>query len=375
MKILAVNWEDLANPQAGGAEVHLLEILKRIAAGGHQVTLLCSSFPGAKQKEESDGIRIIRRGSRYDFNLVAPFAFRALLKEQKWDIVIEDINKIPFYTPLYHRLPLLVVIPHLFADTVFKEINFILGLYIYLSEKPIPSVYKGFKIMVISESTKEDLVKRGIPEDDIFVIKCGIDQTLYAVDPQIEKYANPTVTYLGRLKKYKSIQHLLAGFSLLVEKIPEARLVIVGEGDYKGHLMDFARKLNLEDRVEFTGYVDEYEKVKRLRKSWVAVCPSLKEGWGLTNIEANACGTPVVASDVPGLKDSVIDGKTGLLFEYGNVQELSECMLKILSDTEYRENLIRGGVSWAKSFSWDETAAKTLELVENIVKERSRDKG
>ena len=223
MKILAVNWEDLANPQAGGAEVHLLEILKRIAAGGHQVTLLCSSFPGAKQKEESDGIRIIRRGSRYDFNLVAPFAFRALLKEQKWDIVIEDINKIPFYTPLYHRLPLLVVIPHLFADTVFKEINFILGLYIYLSEKPIPSVYKGFKIMVISESTKEDLVKRGIPEDDIFVIKCGIDQTLYAVDPQIEKYANPTVTYLGRLKKYKSIQHLIAGFSLLVEKIPEAR--------------------------------------------------------------------------------------------------------------------------------------------------------
>ncbi|MCK4495262.1 MAG: glycosyltransferase family 4 protein, partial [Candidatus Aminicenantes bacterium] len=112
---------------------------------------------------------------------------------------------------------------------------------------------------------------------------------------------------------------------------------------------------------------------KRLQKSWVAVCPSLKEGWGLTNIEANACGTPVIASNVPGLRDSVIDGKTGLLFEYGNAQELSECMIKILSDTEYRENLIRGGVSWAKGFSWDETATKTLELMENIVKERSRD--
>jgi glycosyltransferase involved in cell wall biosynthesis len=307
--------------------------------------------------------------------LIAPFAFKALLKKQEWDIVIEDINKIPFYTPLYHRLPLLVVIPHLFADTVFKEINFILGLYIYLSEKPIHTIYKGFKFMVISESTKEDLTKRGIPKDDIFVIKCGIDQALYRVDPQVEKYRAPTVIYLGRLKKYKSIDHLLAGFSLLLDKIPEARLVIVGDGDYKGHLMDFAKKLNLEDQVEFTGYVDKHEKVKRLQKSWVAVCPSLKEGWGLTNIEANACGTPVVASNVPGLKDSVIGGKTGLLFEYGNVQELSRCMIKILSDTDYRENLIRGGIAWAKTFSWDEAAAKTLELMEEIIKEGSRDKG
>jgi glycosyltransferase involved in cell wall biosynthesis len=371
LKILAINWEDLKNPQAGGAEVHLQEILKRIAQKGHEITLLCSSFPGAKPTEEFDGIRIIRKGFRYNFNLVAPFAFKALLREKNWDIVIEDINKIPFYTPLYHRLPLLVIIPHLFSDTVFKEINFVLGLYIYLSEKPIPAIYRGFKFMVISESTKEDLVKRGIPPDDIFVIKCGIDQALYRVDPQVKKETDPTVIYLGRLKKYKSIDHLLAGFSLVLGKIPEAQLVIVGEGDYKGHLMDFAKKLGLEKKVEFTGYVDKYEKVKRLQKSWVAVYPSLKEGWGLTNIEANACGTPVIASNVPGLKDSVIDGQTGLLFEYGNVQELSECMVKILSDKEHRETLIRGGISWARSFNWDEVAEKTFELMEKIIKEES----
>jgi glycosyltransferase involved in cell wall biosynthesis len=374
LKILAINWEDLKNPQAGGAEVHLQEILKRIAGKGHEITLLCSSFPGAKPTEESDGIRIIRKGSRYDFNLVAPFAFKSLLKEKKWDIVIEDINKIPFYTPLYHDLPLLVVIPHLFSDTVFKEINFVLGLYIYLSEKPIPTIYKGFKFMVISESTKEDLVKRKIPKDDIFVIKCGIDQALYGVDPQIKKDTNPTVIYLGRLKKYKSVDHLISGFSLILDKIPEASLTIVGDGDYKGDLMAFAKKLGLENRVEFTGYVDKYEKVKRLQKAWVSVYPSLKEGWGLTNIEANACGTPVIASNVPGLKDSVTSGKTGLLFEYGNVQELSECMIKILSDREYRENLSQEGISWAKSFSWDEAANQTLELMENILKEGSRGK-
>jgi glycosyltransferase involved in cell wall biosynthesis len=374
LKILALNWEDLKNPQAGGAEVHLQEILRRIAQKGHEITLLCSSFPGAKPIEELDGIRIVRRGSRYNFNLVAPFVLKALLKEKSWDIIIEDINKIPFYTPLYHRLPLLVVIPHLFADTVFKEINFILGLYIYLSEKPIPTIYKGFKFMVISESTKEDLTKRGIPENDIFVIKCGIDQALYRMNSQVPKDTNPTVIYLGRLKKYKSVDHLLVGFSLTLDKIPDARLVIVGDGDYKGHLIDLAKKLGLENRVEFTGYVDKHEKVKRLQKAWVAVYPSLKEGWGLTNIEANACGTPVIASNAPGLKDSVVCGKTGLLFEYGNVQELSQCMIKILSDKDYRENLIQGGLSWAKSFSWDEAASETFELLEEIIKEGARGK-
>ena len=289
--------------------------------------------------------------------------------------MIEDINKIPFFSPIYHRLPLLVVIPHLFSDSVFKEINFVLGTYIYLSEKPISWLYKGFKFMVISESTKKDLVRRGLPPDDIHVIHCGIDHTLYHPDPSVQKDSVPTVIYLGRLKKYKSIDHLLTAFSQTLKKIPEAKLVVVGEGDFKKSLIDLANKLNIKDKVEFTGFVDQSEKVKRLQRAWVAVCPSLKEGWGLTNIEANACGTPVIASNVPGLKDSVMDGKTGLLFEYGDVRQLSDYLIKILSDTDYGEKLRQGGLAWAKRFSWDEAATKTLELMENIIKEGSRVRG
>jgi len=369
LNILALNWEDLSNPQAGGAEVHLQEILKRIARKGHRITLLCSGFPGCKPTEEVDGIKIIRRGSRFNFNFVAPFALRKLIRNENWDIVIEDINKIPFFSPLFHRLPLLVVIPHLFADSVFKEINFILGLYIYLSEKPISAVYKGFKFMVISESTKEDLVKRGLPPDDVHVIHCGIDHTLYHPNPSVQKDRVPTMIYLGRLKKYKSIDHLLNAFSHILKKIPEAKLVVVGEGDFKESLIDLANRLNIKDKVEFTGFVDRREKVKRLQKAWVAVYPSLKEGWGLTNIEANACGTPVIASNVPGLKDSVVHGKTGLLFEYGDVQKLSDYLVKVFSDADYREKLSQGGLVWAKRFSWDEASEKTLELIEQIVVE------
>jgi glycosyltransferase involved in cell wall biosynthesis len=372
LNILALNWEDLSNPQAGGAEVHLQEILKRIAQRGHKITLLCCGFPGCEPTEEIDGVRIVRRGSRFNFNLVAPFALRALLKEKSWDAVIEDINKIPFFSPLYHRLPLLVVIPHLFSDSVFREINFVLGTYIYLAEKPIPWLYRGFRFMVISDSTKEDLVRRGLPADDIQVVHCGIDQALYHPGQSVAKEQVPTVVYLGRLKKYKSIDHLLRAFSLTLRKIPQARLVLVGEGDFKDSLINLANKLDMKDQVEFTGWVSQQEKVERLRKGWVAVCPSLKEGWGLTNIEANACGTPVIASNVPGLKDSVVPGKTGLLYEYGNLQELSGYLIKILSDAELREELRQGGLDWAKGFKWDEAADKTLDLLEQIVTTEKR---
>ena len=364
MNILALNWEDLSNPQAGGAEVHLQEILKRIARQGHHVTLLCSGYPDSIPSEEVDGIKIVRRGSRFNFNFVAPFALKSLLREGKWDIVIEDINKIPFYTPLYHKLPLLVVIPHLFSDSVFKEINFVLGLYIYLSEKPISWLYQGFQTMVISESTKEDLVKRGLPPEYIHVVHCGIDQNHYRFSSSIPKYPAPTVIYLGRLKKYKSIDQLLRAFALTLKTIPDARLMVVGEGDYKDELKGLAQRLSLNGKVEFTGFVDEEEKVKRLQQAWVAVYPSLKEGWGLTNIEANACGTPAVASNVPGLKDSVVPGKTGLLYEYGDVTMLSECLVSILSDEKLRQELTQGGLAWAKEFSWDKAAEKTLELME-----------
>ena len=367
MNILALNWEDLSNPQAGGAEVHLQEILKRIAARGHRVTLLCSGFAGCKPTEEVEGIRVVRKGSRFNFNFVVPFALARLLREESWDLLMEDINKIPFFSPLFHRLPTLVVIPHLFADSVFKEINFVLGTYIYLSEKPIPWLYRGLKFMVISESTKQDLVKRGIPPDDVAVIHCGIDHDLYRPDQSVAKEPNPTVIYLGRLKKYKSIDHLILAFSKILDRLPQARLVVVGEGDYKTQLMSLAKRLNLGEKVEFPGFVDRSEKVRRLQRSWVAVYPSLKEGWGLTNIEANACGTPVIASNVPGLKDSVVHGETGLLFEYGNIEQLADYLMRILSDASYREELSRGGLKWAQTFDWDQAADQTFDLIQEAV--------
>lgn len=370
MKILAINWQDLSNPQAGGAEVHLEEILKRIAKKGHEITLFCSSYPNAKRIERKDGIKIIRKGSRYNFNIIAFNLLPSLLRQEKPDLVIEDINKIPFYIALLHHLPTLIIIPHLFADSVFQEINYILGLYIFLSEKLIPRIYKDKNFLVISESTKKDLIKRKIPAKNIKVIKCGTEHTLYRPNPEVEKEKNPLALYVGRIKRYKSIDVLIDAFSLVLKKLPEANLAIIGDGDYSLELKKQVGNLNLEKKIYFTGYVSQEEKIKWFQRAWVSVYPSLKEGWGLTNIEANACGTPVLASDVPGLKDSVKDGESGFLFPYGDSKRLSELLIIIFTDQKLRDKLSSGGLLWAKNFSWEKTTEQAFLLMENIVQEK-----
>jgi glycosyltransferase involved in cell wall biosynthesis len=367
MRILALNWQDLTNPMAGGAEVHLEELLTRLAAAGHDITMFCSSYAGAKPEETINGIKIIRRGNRYNFNLIAPFELRKLVRSHRYDLLIEDINKIPFYTPLFLKIPTLVVVPHLFSTTVFKEINFLLGLYIYLAEKPLIPLYRGRLFNVISESTADDIARRGIPRNNISIVYCGIDENLYNHDPGVQKFVNPTVLYLGRIKKYKSIDHLILAFKKIADEIPSAELKIIGSGDYLPALKSLAAKLGVEKRVLFPGFVSKEDKVNFMRKSHVAVYPSLKEGWGLTNIEANACGTAVVAADSPGLRDSVVDNQTGFLYQYGNIDDLANKLKIILTEEKTRRRLEDGGLQWARKFNWDRAAEDFLKIAQMTV--------
>jgi glycosyltransferase involved in cell wall biosynthesis len=373
-RLLVVNWQDLENPLAGGAEVHLQENLRRLSAMGFEITLLCSHFEGAKAVTEWEHVRILRRGGRYDFNWRVPGWVRSLVREERFDLVVEDINKIPFYTPLYQPLPVLALVPHMFATTVFHEINLLLASYIYLCEYPVRWAYRRVPFCVISESTRQDLIGRGLSPDLVRVIHCGIDASLYRRDPTVGKAQRPTILYLGRLKKYKSVQHLIAAFALLLRRVPEAQLIVVGEGDHRAALQAQVRRAGLESQVRFTGFIAAHEKVRLLRESWVAVCPSLKEGWGLTNIEANACGTAVVAADVPGLRDSVRHGKNGYLYPYGNLEALEGALHRVVTDSAERRTLEQGGLEWARAFDWDQAATELAQLIDLVIRSSSERK-
>ncbi|MXZ74175.1 MAG: glycosyltransferase family 4 protein [Gemmatimonadetes bacterium] len=384
MRILVINWRDIRNPEAGGAEVHLHETFSRIAAWGNEVTLLCSRFPGAADSDQIDGIDVIRHGGKWTFNFTAPWYYRRHLAHRSFDVVIEDLNKIPALMPWFlDGPPLMVLLHHLFGTTFYREINPVLATYLYFMERLIPRVYRRCLFEAVSESTRDELVRMGVAADRISVVHNGLDARFLdaanmgppAAPDRKEAPAAPDrkeaglVIYLGRLKKYKNVDHLIQAMAIVREKVPGARLVIVGAGDRRRALEALTRSMGLDDAVQFTGFVSEAEKLRLLTRAEVAAYPSSKEGWGITVIEANACGVPVVAARVPGLRDAVVDGETGVLVPLGDREAMARALIDLLHDREKREWLAGNAVARSRLYTWDSTARETLRLIRRSVEE------
>lgn len=287
----------------------------------------------------------------------------------KFDVVIDDINKIPFYTPLFVKEPLIGIIHHLFGSSIFIESPLPVALYVTMTEKLIPKIYRNIPMAVVSNSTKQELIQKGFSEANIHLVYNAVDRSVYQNYPE-KKSPVPVVGYLGRIKKYKSVNHLILAFSKVVQQIPAAKLLIVGDGDYLPALKKLVKKLKLEQVVTFAGAINHYQKIDYLNQMWLAVNPSPKEGWGLTVIEANCCGIPVIAADSPGLRDSVVAGKTGLLYPYGDCNQLAEQIITLLQNDQLRNSLSKECINWAHQFNWDDSAANMLNLIEKVLSRR-----
>jgi glycosyltransferase involved in cell wall biosynthesis len=362
VRLLVINWQDIRNPQAGGAEVHLHEIFGRLAQRGHQVSLLCSGWPGASTRDVVDGINVHRVGGRHTFALRAAPYYRRNLLDREFDLVVEDINKIPLYTPLWVRPPVIALIPHLFGSTAFQEASPPLAAVVWLAERPLSHFYENAPFVAISESTAEDLVTRGLPRSNVRVIRPGIDHSRFRPDPTVSRFEIPTFVYLGRLKRYKGLEAVIDAVARLARDGLDARLVVAGKGDHESALREYAT-LRAPGRVEFLGFIPEHEKVSLLRRAWATVYPSPKEGWGITNVEAAACGTPALASDSPGLRESVAHGESGLLVRHDDVGGWALALRSIAEDDELRARLQAGAISFAGGFAWDHTADATETLL------------
>lgn len=356
LRILVLNWLDRENPQSGGAETHLHETFGRLVRRGHEVTALVSGWSGAPSRATLDGIEVHRTGGRHSFLLAAPWYYRRHLAGREWDVVVEDLNKVPVFMPWWTRRPVTPLFHHLFGATAFQEANPVLAALTWLLERPIPAVFRGRPAVAVSVSTREDLVDRGLARDDVTVIPNGIDLETYHPARGVEPFDAPTLLYLGRLKKYKGVDLILRALPAVAEARPDVRLLVGGKGSYRDELEALARSLGVEDRVEFLGFVSDEDKLDLFRRSWVHVLTSPKEGWGIANMEAAACGTPTVSSDSPGLRESVLDGETGLLVPHGDVAALSRAVLELLDDDEGRAAMGHAAVRFARAFSWDASA-------------------
>lgn len=367
MRILLANWQDSENPHAGGAELHLMELFSRLAGQGHRVHLVCSGWPGAPPTAEVRGVSVERHGGRLGFAAVGRGAVRRALAKEPWDIVVEDINKLPLYLIQLTELPFCAVIPHLFGATAFQEASWPIAAAVALAERPIPRVYRRAGFHAISESTRDDLVARGVPRERIRVIHPGIDTVSYTPAGGLDRTQPPTFLYVGRLKRYKGVEVALGALAIARRERPDLSLDVAGTGDDVTRLQRLAQQLGLGGAVRFHGYVDERRKRALFRGAWANLFPSPKEGWGLTVMEAAASGTPSLASDSPGLRDSVLDGQTGYLVPHGDAALLARRMLELAGDPALVARLGAAARRHAEAWSWDEAAAATgahlLELI------------
>jgi glycosyltransferase involved in cell wall biosynthesis len=358
-RILVMNERDLRHPQAGGAEVHCFEIFKRLAAGGDDVTVLASGFSGAPAEETIEGVRVLRLGNRISYYAQVYPAYRRLRAATPPDVVVEDLNKFPFFARLWVAEPLVVFVHHLFGVTAFRQVALPIATATYLAERLVPRVYRGVPVIAVSPSTRDELIAGGLRADDVHMIPNGVDHELYRPGDGT-RASTPTVLALGRVEPYKRNERLVDAIAAL----PGVRLVIAGAGTGLEAVRARVAARGIADRVELRGFIDEDEKVRLLQTAHVLATVSEKEGWGLTVLEAAACSTPAVATDVPGLRDAVRHGETGLLVPRDDAAALVTALRRMIEDAPLRERLGQEARRWAARFEWGAVTADVSAVLE-----------
>jgi glycosyltransferase involved in cell wall biosynthesis len=367
VNILLANWQDLANPYAGGAEIHLFEIFRRLVVRGHRVRMVCSGWRGGASQASIDGISIHRVGGRDSFALLGRSAVQRAIAAERPDILVEDINKLPLFLTVGTHLPFCAIVPHLFGTTAFTEASWPVAAIVWAAERPLPWAYRRAGFHAISESTRDDLVARGVRPDRIRVIHPGVDSKHFTPGPPGRRSATPSFLYVGRLKRYKGIEFALRALALARRQRPDLRLEIAGTGDHRLELEKLVASLDLGRAVVFHGFVSEERKIDLMRSAWANIFPSPKEGWGITVIEAAACGTPSLASDSPGLRDSVCHGETGFLVPHRDIHGLASRLLELAGSPPLVARLGDRARRFAERLTWERTATETEQHLQDII--------
>lgn len=366
MKILILSWRDIKNPASGGAEVLTHEIGLRWVRQGHDVTLFSSSFKNSRSNEIIDGVKIVREGRPSVLNLGISVHVRAYFwylknKTEKFDVVIDEIHGLPFFTPLFvkeKKVVLICEVANEIWDAVFPFPFNVIGKTI---ENFYIHFYKNVPFLTISHSTEKDLIKKGIKKESITVLPMGANIPKNLIKTEKEKI--PTILYVGRISKTKGVEDAILALSMC-EFPKNLRLWIVGRGEekYVSKLHELARKLKVNMRIEFLGYIEEREKFDLMARSHVLIVPSIKEGWGLIVTEAGACGTPSVVYDVPGLNEVVVNNESGLVVDR-DPKNLSLGIQKIFNNKVLYKKLQDGAKRRAMLFTWNDTARVSLKIL------------
>ena len=359
MRVLWFSWRDIKNPERGGAEVFTHQVMRRLVNRGcYDLTLFTAQYQSCPEQEDLDGINIVRKGGKYTVYGNAKKYYK--MYKDNFDIVVDEINVRPFLTPQFVKeKPILALVHEVAKEALSMQLCFPLNYIVryYLVRKWF-SYYKDITTLTVSDSTRTDLVEFGLKK--IYLVPEGLGIT--PLSEVAEKESTPTLVFLGRLKKYKLPDHAIKAFSLIKKEISDARMWIVGDGDMLREL----KRLNVKD-VTFFGRVDESIKYNLLSRAHLALVPAIHEGWGLVVTECNAVGTPVVAYNVAGLKDSVRDRYTGILVKDNSPASLAAAAVLLLKERDLLARYSANALAFSRQFSWSNTVDVFDKIIKNIV--------
>lgn len=364
MNILMLNWRDPKNPKSGGAEYVTHEHAKAWVKAGHHVHWFTSAFKNSKREERVDGVNFHRRGGSITVYLLAPFYY--LFSKNKFDVVVDQIHGLPFFTPLYVRKPKIALIHEVASEIWDYMFPFPVNKIGKSIEPFYFKLYKNVKFWTDANSTIDDLEKNGIKRKNCIAINCPINNKTLNKIPTKEK--KPTFIFVSRVVKMKGIEEVIRAFFYILRQSKSAQLWIVGDGEkkYVEELKENMRSFSISPKVKFFGHVNEEKKIELLKKAHVLLHASVKEGWGLVVVEAASQATPAVVYNVAGLKDSVKNGKTGIVLKENSSKEMAQEALNLINNKKKYESFQKNCLKWAKSLTWEKATDQSLALLKVI---------
>lgn len=362
-RILFLNWKDILHPSSGGAEV-LTDALASHLALSNDVVYITSSFAGAKSEQLHNNYTILRTGNSMTCIIYAYFLFKKLYKKQKFDLIIDQVHGVPFFSIFYPRHPKIITLIYEIADELWSSIipeflgKLIDIIWLWL--------YKNQKFITISNSTKHELMRNHIPEFNIDIIPVFTDIVLNEIPVKSE---TPTLIVLGRIAPVKRIEHAVQAFHIIKKSIPNCKLVIIGKTEQRyTAYYEYIKKITQDDQtIRIIIRASNQEKLHWLKKSHILLMPSKKEGYGIAILEANACGTPAIGYDVPGIRDAILHNKTGLLAHRGTPEALASCAHNILSNPEKFTQMQHTARNHAKQQNMRNTISAWDNVIDNII--------
>ena len=359
MRFLMLNWRDPKNPKSGGAERVSQAYLAALVRRGHEVAWFANVFPGATAEDVIEGIRIVRGGGQGTSVLAARRWYRA---QPRFDLVIDQHHGIPWYAPWWARTHVVAYIHEVLGPIWNSFYGWPLNVIGRVQERWTHWFYRKVPFWTPSDSTRQALERHGVRQ--VTVLPNGVDtKPLPSLEEKLPERPLRLIA-VSRLAPNKRVDHAIRATQVLNRNGVTAQLTVVGGGEESERLRALVVELNLSDKVVFTGPVTELEKNERLRQSHLLVHASVREGWGLNVIEANAMGTPAVVYPVGGLVDSTLHNQTGLLASSETPEALAEAVLALTQEPARYTAFRRAAWDRAKELQWDRVLPPACQWLE-----------